>query len=767
MMMQAAQRRAVRIPKTIGPYRVEELLASGGMGDVYLCVDDRLGKKVAVKVAHTDLAPHHDLINQIRDEGRRLASVKRNAYVARVLTAGDEVIDGVSVPYIAMEYEDGETLGGPKSNAWPIQKKVEVFTLVCKAVEALHEQHLVHADLKPSNIVLTGPLGDEPRLIDFGIARIVRRLGGERGQLCAGTPGYFDPAVGGTTGKKPDQRTDVYCLGLTLAAFLAGKEPTADEPSGWPSRGIPPSTECAAIDRELDSIMLRAIDPDPAKRWQSAADLRGALERWAAYRRTIPSRIGRLARQLRGTGAMVLERSRVAGVLLVAALATAIAFACSYPLFHVTKIGSLTQGIALRYARPPAELSSVRVIDASNDESFYAACKRNGVELPEVERKRRYAWAALADKLASVGDIKVVAFDIFFVKPDNDCEQTDPRLKSALINLARKCESQLVVLGMDHWNNTLAPTLESPGDVKVGWTGHYNDRQSSDPPLLHVALARNGKELADPSLALALSCAYLRPSDNANPRPSENKPTPHILLSEFWGTAMVKFYRESGGSNWEYLGKKQDLTLPDQAIQEPNPEASGEFGPGDLLALMPIIPPEQSMMDGVTKTAAQVLDMTSADLKSWIGNRAVIIGGAEDGPATYRERSFPRVYLHAIAFQQLTSGDFFHSPSIWESFCLTFIGGLIGGWIGAILAGRTRRSSRVIVAGSAIVAGLLGAAAVGAACVGLGVETRYFINPMIVMLATFLATFGVVYLDRRSAEWIRSGGLSMGGRLAA
>ena len=711
--------------------------------------------------------------------------MKDTRYVCRVLSAGDVTIGNVSVPWVAMEYEaDAETLGGPQSNAWPLDRKVEFFVKVCSAVRALHDQHLVHADIKPSNILV---VGNEPRLIDFGIARVVKKLGGDKAHLLAGTPGYLDPVLGSRTGARPDQRSDIYALGLTLAEFITGRPPEfggnvpttsplaprasgdsaspagptprereldaildalgitldgfSNQPSPnpaekgipiWPSRQSPPSRANPAINRELDSILLGAIDPIPARRFQSVAELEKRLRDWLSFRRSFGARIADGTRAAARWGSLLLVRSRVAGVLAIALGAAIIAFACTWPIFYWTSLGSLTQRIDLCSVKL-RDLADVRVIDGSDTDAVVEACARHGTRISMSEpRSMRHAWAALARKLTAVGHLRAVGFDLFFVEPS---PSADDDLRKSLVALAAQCESRTLVIGMDSWDNELTPGLRVKGDFRVG-PAKLHEAASNQPAVVELALRRPGEQLVRPSFALLLACAHERPGSE-----------PRITFDLFNDEVVLDFERLDSSGNW--MPRVADrIVLTGQSIQVPDPTRDGPgLGAGNKIAFLPVfVPPELALAD-CTKTVAQVLDMTTEDLRLWIDKRVVIVAGLEKKWNTGDSMAYG-FYFNAAAVQALVRNDFMRLPGIVGGFGMTIAGGLMGallGWMAWVLS---RRFSTRVATLFALVGAAIGIFLTCLGCMWLGVATHYFINPIIICLAVTLAVIAVVTLGR-------------------
>ncbi len=726
------------VPTHIGPYVVRREIGSGGMGSVYECYDEHLKRAVAVKVAHPAMAARPDVLEQIRSEGQKLASVKDKRFICRVLSAGDVLIGGVTVPYVAMEYEpDAETMGGPISNAWSMQRKVAFFLNVCAAVRTLHEQYLVHADIKPSNVLV---VKDEPRLIDFGIARVVRTLGGERGQPVAGTPGYMDPAVLSAPGAAPDQRSDIYALGMTLAEFLSGHAPELD-PSGepstpptWPSVQKPPSRENRSIDRELDAIILRAIDTNPAERFQSVKELRDRLADWLSFHRSLPARIGDSARSVGRSASLLFLRSRPIGTAAIVLLCSIVALACSPILFRWTSIAVLTQSIP-GAAATLDRIENVRVIDAHDYPALVQLLQKRGISI-DLGRvgDMRLAWAELARKLAGLGSIRAVGFDLFFTTS----HPADSDLLQALTTLADSCDSKCVVLSMDQWFNVVTPLLAGNSRLRVA-TAKINPPPlppaPPEPPFMQLALRHAGDAAALPSFPLVLAGLELRPDCEIR-----------VEFQQAMDKVLVTFELRTPSGVWVRSGTDK-VELPDQQIQPPNQYDGPRFNTGDLLARFAIPLPTQEAIDGCTKSAAEVLEMPAELLRLWIGKRTVIVMGAEDPVLIGNRMIFP-AYLNASVVESLATMRIVRIPSLPAAFALTLAAATFGALLAWGLLGTIGRFGRWMLPISGVFALAGGIFITFLACRWLMQSYLYFVNPMILCLAVTLAGVAVVVLGR-------------------
>jgi eukaryotic-like serine/threonine-protein kinase len=216
---------AAMIGRRLGPYRVVRELARGGMGVVYLAErdDDAFRRRVAIKVVQGGLSlPELDA--RFEAERRILASLE-HPNIARLLDAGTSD-DGT--PFVVMEYVEGSPIDIYVRDR-PLLTRLELFCTVCDAVQYSHQRLIVHRDIKPGNILVTGD--GVPKLLDFGIAKLLESSGyGEATQTAvrALTPEYASPEQ--VRGDPITVASDVYSLGVLLYSLLAGRSPYRSSP---------------------------------------------------------------------------------------------------------------------------------------------------------------------------------------------------------------------------------------------------------------------------------------------------------------------------------------------------------------------------------------------------------------------------------------------------------------------------------------------------------------------------------------------------------
>jgi len=275
-----------------GRYELRRLLGSGGMADVHLAHDLRLDRAVAVKTLRGDLAHEPALQERFRREAQSTASLNHPA-IAAVYDTGEDLTYGGQLPYLVMEFVDGTTLRDAL-RSWPpmtVGHALEVTAGILRALAHSHEHGIVHRDIKPANVMLTWT-GDV-KVMDFGIARDARDTGMTQTSVVIGTAQYLSPEQ--ATGQDIDARSDLYSTGCLLYELLTFRTPfTGDTPMAVMYQHIqeaprPPSLFNPEVGPEVDAIVLRALEKDPAHRYQSAAHMLGAIEAYLGTGPLTPS----------------------------------------------------------------------------------------------------------------------------------------------------------------------------------------------------------------------------------------------------------------------------------------------------------------------------------------------------------------------------------------------------------------------------------------------------------------------------------------------
>jgi serine/threonine-protein kinase len=280
-----------------GRYQIGELLGHGGMADVHLGMDSRLGRRVAIKLLKPSLANDPAFRTRFRREAHDAAKMAHPTIV-RIFDAGEEsVVDDSGhetlIPFIIMEYVDGRLLKdivaeGPLAPA----EATRIVGQVLTALEYSHRAGVVHRDIKPGNIMVT--TGGQVKVMDFGIARAISDSAATIAESSAivGTAQYFSPEQ--ARGENVDARSDLYSTGVVLFELLTGQPPfTGENPVAVAyqhvnSEAIPPSTSTALVSPALDAVVLHSLSKDRFDRYQSAAEFRTDVE--AAAAGSVPER---------------------------------------------------------------------------------------------------------------------------------------------------------------------------------------------------------------------------------------------------------------------------------------------------------------------------------------------------------------------------------------------------------------------------------------------------------------------------------------------
>ena len=266
-----------------GRYELGQVLGRGGMAEVYLAHDTRLGRTVAVKTLRADLARDPSFQARFRREAQSAASLNHPAIVA-VYDTGEDYIDGVSIPYIVMEYVDGSTLRELLHSGRKLlpERAMEMTIGILQGLEYAHRNGIVHRDIKPANVMLTRT--GQVKVMDFGIARAMGDAGMTMTQTAAviGTAQYLSPEQ--AKGEQVDARSDLYSTGCLLYELLTVRPPfVGDSPVAVAYQHVreepqPPSVFDPEISPEMDAIVLRALVKDPDYRYQTADEMRADIE---------------------------------------------------------------------------------------------------------------------------------------------------------------------------------------------------------------------------------------------------------------------------------------------------------------------------------------------------------------------------------------------------------------------------------------------------------------------------------------------------------
>jgi serine/threonine-protein kinase len=248
-----------------GRYRVESLIARGGMATVYLGTDTRLERTVALKIMHAELASDEDFVRRFVGEARSVARLSH----PNVVTVYDQGADG-RILYLAMEHVPGRTLRDLLNSRGRLSPReaLDVMAGVLGGLAAAHDAGIAHRDVKPENVLLSD--SGTVKVADFGLARLLAGVSQTKTGMIIGTAAYLAPEQ--VAGAAADARTDVYAAGVMLFELLTGRQPhTGDTPLAVAYKHVnevvpPPSSAVPGLPPALDALVALATSRDPELR---------------------------------------------------------------------------------------------------------------------------------------------------------------------------------------------------------------------------------------------------------------------------------------------------------------------------------------------------------------------------------------------------------------------------------------------------------------------------------------------------------------------
>ncbi len=271
------------IGQTIGTYKIEKPIGAGGMGEVYLAYDEKLKRKVALKILPAEYTSSDERVKRFEMEARAISALNH----PNIVTIYDVGGSG-SINYIATEFVEGKTLRELVGTNLKLKDVLGIILQICDALAAAHAAGIIHRDIKPENIMVR-PDG-YVKILDFGLAKLseidlqtMRNFTGTAKGIIIGTPAYMSPEQ--VADDRVDHRTDLWSVGVVLYELLTGTNPFKKENRQATFQAIlsqdPPAAGAsnAEVPAELDQVLVKALEKDPDLSYQTASDLRADLKR--------------------------------------------------------------------------------------------------------------------------------------------------------------------------------------------------------------------------------------------------------------------------------------------------------------------------------------------------------------------------------------------------------------------------------------------------------------------------------------------------------
>jgi len=689
----------------IAKYTLLRVLGQGTFGVVWEALEDPpLARRVAIKILLSGFGPHAQA--RFEREGPILAALKHPG-IAEVLDTGTTTHGH---PYQVLELIEGQPLDRFASQL-DESARLELLAKVCDAVAFANARGVIHRDLKPSNILVTVVDGVPiPKLIDFGIAK---QLGAAptdargvtlRGQAL-GTLEYMSPEQAQGV-INVDARSDVFALGVILCELITGKPPFVPVPGESDQQALlrlaaqndirSPRTIRRDVPRDLETIILRATDIAPARRYATAADIATDIRRFLQGEPITGSRDSAAYTTWRHTHRWMRRNTAMTGAIVVLLATLLGVFVYSPLLARHTRAHEFTSGLVFHAPAAIETPRSVRVIaldDITSPEDLAAvaalACRdpKLSAALGDVtfddNGSLRLLHAEMLSRLARAQP-RCVALDIFFRRPR---EREDPFLVDSLTQLA---QAQIpAILAVREWPvNTeppaIAPAILAVPGVRWGVVQTWPHAES-----ISIEIARkNQQRRADTSLFLQAYAATQNPHAFADA----------TIESESEGVRLT-FWKYDDTAVRRDIG--EELLIPVDSITQNEPGA-----PGSLIADWKLTPPvDLAALNDITWSYSRALKASPTELADWCRDHVVIIGdvrrttpsGEIDYPMLDRP-DLPGVYVVAQCIEQLLHGRPTRVPTSLEGPVILAAMASVGVFAGSIFCRRPLALALTLVA---------------------------------------------------------------------
>ncbi|HKO58223.1 MAG TPA: serine/threonine-protein kinase [Thermoanaerobaculia bacterium] len=303
----------------LGPYEIIYLIGRGGMGEVYRATDTRLGRQVAVKILPSHLADHPEALARFRREARAVAALSHGNIVS-IFDVGEDA------SFVVTELLDGETLRARlERGRLPIPEALRIAAAIADGLAAAHAKGIIHRDLKPDNVFLMSTGG--VKILDFGLASTQLPFGDSQALtepgMVMGTLGYMSPEQ--LRGRPLTPASDVFSFGCVVYEMLRGEMPFRRDSQAEVIASVltaEPLGDDSDLPDEIHYVLQRCLEKDPTLRFQSGAELAGALRTVVAVQasgrlETMPTMRRRRRRTARRFGIFIIVIAVIAALLAI------------------------------------------------------------------------------------------------------------------------------------------------------------------------------------------------------------------------------------------------------------------------------------------------------------------------------------------------------------------------------------------------------------------------------------------------------------------
>ncbi len=737
----------------IGHYEIQREIAVGGMGSVFEAIQDQPRRSVALKLMRGARASPA-AVKRFEKEAQLLARLQHPC-IAQVYEAGTHACGDQSVPYIAMEFVQGARPITEHCRAHKLtrRRRLELFLDVCDAVHHGHVKGIIHRDVKPGNVLVDG--AGHVKIIDFGVSRaldadptsVTMQLESEQ---LIGTLQYMSPEQCDSSLGEVGVSADIYALGVLLYELLCGKLPYEVDATNIAHtvqviREQPPIRP-ATIDRslrgDLETILLKALHKDPARRYHSAEQLGEDVRRLLQGQPVLA----------RGDSLWYLASTRLKTAIAkhqvwaaLAACVIAVVFTQTIGvmvLFHWTRADWAFQRTVTRLFPPssPNLMSTVRIVslrEGTDAEGLAKSLGIEGIQPGDARGARRLLWAHLLRRLAETAS-RAVAFDVQFITPtEHDQEFVDA------VNLLKQKPVD-VVMAVHEWLPNeqglprLAPLIAP--HVRPGGVSSVTDEKQ--PWRASLFALPNSSAQPLPSLAVATLAAFLHPGAELS-----------LTYTRQTGLLVMRFSQRhlSAPAFSTPVGEPKAI-VPNTVIDEVGSHAAAwGLRPESSLGLLMVEMPGDAILrtPPVDLDLVDVLRAPQKQLREWFDGRVVVIGDARvearDGPFEHSDgRVLPGFCLNAAAIDMLIRGEGVRVPYTIEQQAIP----LSQLW-GIELAAAGLGAAAVALAGMSLWRRSLYllAAAVGMLMLSLLAygQARYLCNPLLPIIAMVVAGLFMSY----------------------